>query len=107
MTIRHMRIFIAVFQEMNITKAAEVLHMTQPAVSRAIQELESYYGIHLFERIHHRLFRTESSYAFYARAPHLIDEELGRARRPANWRHDHDGEFRASRPGIGISEDSS
>ena len=41
MTIRHMRIFIAVFQEMNITKAAEVLHMTQPAVSRAIQELES------------------------------------------------------------------
>ena len=85
MTIRHMRIFIAVFQEMNITKAAEVLHMTQPAVSRAIQELESYYGIHLFERIHHRLFRTESSYAFYARALHLIDSFDSLEKTMKNW----------------------
>lgn len=85
MTIRHMRIFIVVFQEMNITKAAEVLHMTQPAVSRAIQELESYYGIHLFERIHHRLFRTESSYAFYARALHLIDSFDSLEKTMKNW----------------------
>ena len=40
MTIRHLRIFVAVYQAENATHAAEELHMTQPAVTRAIQELE-------------------------------------------------------------------
>ena len=40
MTLRHMKIFVVVYQEMNITKAAGILHMTQPAVTRSIQELE-------------------------------------------------------------------
>ena len=45
MTLKHLRIFVTVYREMNITKAADLLHMTQPAVSRSIQELENYYGI--------------------------------------------------------------
>ena len=32
MTLKHLRIFVTVYQEMNITKAADLLHMTQPAV---------------------------------------------------------------------------
>ena len=44
MTLKHLRIFVTVYREMNITKAADLLHMTQPAVSRSIQELENYYG---------------------------------------------------------------
>ena len=55
MTLKHLRIFVTVYREMNITKAADLLHMTQPAVSRSIQELENYYGIRLFERINRRL----------------------------------------------------
>ena len=39
MTIRHIRIFIAVYRAMNMTRAAEELHMAQPAVTRAIQEM--------------------------------------------------------------------
>lgn len=73
MTIKHMKIFITVYQQMNITRAAEILHMTQPAVSRAIQELESYYNIRLFERIKHRLFRNETADEFYARALHIVE----------------------------------
>ena len=42
MTVKHMKIFIQVYQTQNITRAAGLLHMTQPAVSRAIQELEKY-----------------------------------------------------------------
>ena len=61
MTLKHLRIFVTVYQEMNITKAADLLHMTQPAVSRSIQELENYYGIRLFERINRRLYRTKES----------------------------------------------
>lgn len=59
MTLKHLRIFVTVYREMNITKAADLLHMTQPAVSRSIQELENYYGIRLFERINRRLYRTK------------------------------------------------
>ena len=51
MTLRHMRIFSAVYRCGSITKAAEALYLTQPSVSVAIQELEAHYGVRLFERI--------------------------------------------------------
>ena len=42
MTLRHMKIFTAVFQCGNITKAAGKLHLAQPSVSLAVKELEEY-----------------------------------------------------------------
>ena len=50
MTLRHLKIFILVYQLQNITKAAKTLHIAQPSVSIAIKELENYYGIVLFVR---------------------------------------------------------
>lgn len=73
MTLKHLRIYLEVYRFANITKAAEALFMTQPAVSRAIQEIEKYYGICLFERIHHRLYVTEAGKAFYTYALHIVD----------------------------------
>lgn len=73
MTIRHMKIFLQVYASESITKAAEVLHMTQPAVTRAIQEMERHYGVCLFERINHRLSRTAVGEEFYAHALHLVE----------------------------------
>lgn len=73
MTIRHMRIYIQVYQMQNITKAAQNLHMTQPAVTRAIQELENYYGVCLFERINRRLSVTEVGKRLYSQALHIVD----------------------------------
>lgn len=73
MTIRHMRIFLQVYSSESITKAAEFLHMTQPAVTRAIQEMERYYGVCLFERINHRLSRTAAGEEFYAHALHIVE----------------------------------
>ena len=43
MTLRHLRIFVAVCTWGSITRAAEKLHMAQPSVSLAIRELEEYY----------------------------------------------------------------
>lgn len=40
MTLRHIRIFVTVYQCESITKAAEKLHLAQPSVSLAISELE-------------------------------------------------------------------
>ena len=74
MTIRHMIIFRTVCENgFNTTKAAEVLHMTQPAVSLAIKELEQYYGVHLFDRIGRRLQITDAGKHFLQYAIHISD----------------------------------
>lgn len=72
MTIRHIKIFLSVFQNgCSATKAAESLHMTQPAVSLAIHELEQYYGVILFDRIERRLKITEAGLRFQTYAAHI------------------------------------
>lgn len=44
--------FLAVCQEMNFTRAAKKLHITQPAVSQHIQYIERYYGVHAFRYVY-------------------------------------------------------
>lgn len=85
MTIRLIKIFLEVFKEQNITKASKRLHMTQPAVTRAIKEIENYYGICLFERINHRLSVTPTGKMFYSYALHIMDtfDEMEKSLR--NW----------------------
>ncbi len=73
MTLRHMKIFLAVYRTRHMTRAAQQLSMTQPAVTRAIQEIESYYGIRLFERINRKLYMTETGNVFYNYAVHIVD----------------------------------
>lgn len=85
MTVRHLKIFIQVYRTQNITKAAEQLHITQPTVTRAIQELERYYGIRLFERINRRLSVTESGHKLYAHAVHIVDSFDRMERSLKNW----------------------
>ncbi len=73
MTIRHLKIFLALCQNnFNTTKAADALHMTQPAVSLAIRELEDYYGVRLFDRVGRRLVVTEAGNRFWEYASHII-----------------------------------
>lgn len=71
MTLRHMRIFVEVCRTMNITRAAENLYLSQPAVSLAISELEDYYGIALFDRIGRRIYITEAGKNFLSYAQHI------------------------------------
>ena len=62
----------------NTTKAAEQLHMTQPAVSLAISELENYYGVRLFDRISRRLYLSEAGRRFreYSRSISLTFDDM-------------------------------
>ena len=65
MTLRHMKIFLALCEhDYNTTRAAEALHMTQPAVSLALRELEAHYGVVLFDRIGRRLCITAAGERF-------------------------------------------
>ncbi|MBQ8642433.1 MAG: LysR family transcriptional regulator [Clostridia bacterium] len=86
MTLRHIRIFEAVCQaDCNLTKAAGQLHMTQPAVSLAIGELENYYGVKLFERISRRLYLSEAGKQFrvYAQGILMTFDDMEKSIR--NW----------------------
>ncbi|MDO4483574.1 MAG: LysR family transcriptional regulator [Clostridia bacterium] len=74
MTIKHLRIFTEVCRQGSATRAAEALHMTQPAVSRAIREMEDYYHLRLFERDNQRLKLTECGHIFSERAARLVSE---------------------------------
>lgn len=58
MTIRHLKIFIAVAETGKMSSAAEKYFISQPSVSQAIKELETHYGVLLFERIAKKLYIT-------------------------------------------------
>lgn len=60
MTIRHLKIFREVYLLKSITKAAEKLNITQPSVSIAIGELESFYGTKLFDRAGRKIFVNQA-----------------------------------------------
>lgn len=59
MTIRHLKIFIAVAETGKMSLAAQQLYLTQPTVSQAIRELEEHYETRLFDRLSRRLYITE------------------------------------------------
>lgn len=73
MKIRHLRIFKMVCEEESITKAAKKLFMTQPAVSSTINELETYLGVYLFDRISGRIYLNETGKLFLTRVTKLLD----------------------------------
>ncbi len=71
MTLRHFRIFIAVYEEKSMTAAAKKLIITQPSVSQAIRELEDYYHVSLFERLSGKLYVTGAGEKLYEYAVHI------------------------------------
>ena len=72
MTLRHLKVFVAVCENGGITKAAEALHMVQPAVSTTIAELEKYYKASLFDRINQRLVITELGKELLVKAKSIL-----------------------------------
>ena len=62
MDIRVLRYFIIIAQELNISKAARLLHVSQPALSRQIAELETTLGTKLFIRGKLQLQLTPDGY---------------------------------------------
>jgi DNA-binding transcriptional LysR family regulator len=72
MTLRHLHTFITVCHDGSFVAAAETLHISQPAVSFTIKELEEYYGFKLFERISRKLFITPGGKEIYEYASRIL-----------------------------------
>ena len=74
MTIRHLKVFIAVAETGKMSAAAEKLYLSQPSVSQAIRELESHYQVLLFERLSKKLFITEAGKRLYSYAKPVVTQ---------------------------------
>lgn len=77
MTLRHLKVFLAVFHRQSMTKAAADLGMAQPPVSQAVAELEAHYGTLLFERRGRGVVPTPAGQLLATYASHvteLVDE---------------------------------
>lgn len=71
MEIRVLRYFIEIVRQGNISSAAESLHVSQPALSRQIMDLEAELGTTLFERGHRQIKLTQEGYYLYDRAQEI------------------------------------
>lgn len=73
MDLRALMSFVTVCRLGNITRAAEALYISQPALTRQIQELEQELGCQLLVRSTRSLSLTENGYLFMLRAQEILD----------------------------------
>lgn len=73
MNFRILNYFLTVVREGSITKAADVLHITQPTLSRQLMQLEEDLGVKLIDRSKHKFSLTPSGYFLAQRASDIIE----------------------------------
>ncbi len=69
---RRLQVFHTVARLLSFTKAAETLHMTQPAVTFQIRQLEEYFNTRLFDRTHNRISLTAAGERVFEYADRII-----------------------------------
>jgi LysR family transcriptional regulator, benzoate and cis,cis-muconate-responsive activator of ben and cat genes len=86
MELRHLRYFQAVAEELSFSRAAKRLHVAQPALSRAIKQLEHALGAEVLERTRHHVRLTPAGAVLLRETAALlqyVDEAMRRVRRTA------------------------
>ncbi|MGF6504413.1 DNA-binding transcriptional LysR family regulator [Paraburkholderia sp. 32] len=74
LTLRQLQIFVVASRYTSFARAAEELHLTQPAVSMQIHQLEEAVGLRLFERIARKLTLTEAGEVLTHHASRILGE---------------------------------
>jgi DNA-binding transcriptional LysR family regulator len=70
---RRLQVFHTVARLLSFTKAAETLHMTQPAVTFQVRQLEEYFNTRLFDRTHNRISLTDAGERVFEYADRIFD----------------------------------
>jgi DNA-binding transcriptional LysR family regulator len=74
MELRHLRYFLTIAQTENVRQASERLHITQPAVSRQLQDLEQELGVELFDRLPRKLRLNAAGRIYEAEVKRILAE---------------------------------
>lgn len=72
MDLRVLNYFLMTAREENITRAAALLHLTQPTLSRQLKGLEEELGVELFRRSNHSIYLTREGLLFRQRAQDMV-----------------------------------
>jgi DNA-binding transcriptional LysR family regulator len=72
--LRLVRAFVEVANHWSFSQAAETLHVSQPALSQQVRQLERILGVQLFERTSRRVDLTHAGELFFDDAEHLLSE---------------------------------
>lgn len=72
MTLRSLEIFVAVVKYKKMCEASKHLHISQPTISQAINELESEYNVLLFNRLSKKLYITDAGKKLYEFAQNIL-----------------------------------
>ena len=72
MELRVLNYLLTVANESNITRAAQLLHITQPTLSRQLIQLEQELGVKLFERSSHSVYLTNEGMLLKRRAKEIV-----------------------------------
>lgn len=86
MDLRHLRYFQAVAEELSFSRAARRLHVAQPALTRAVQQLEAHLGSAVLDRSRHHVRLTPAGAVLLRETALLLErweESLRRVRRTA------------------------
>jgi DNA-binding transcriptional LysR family regulator len=73
LSLRQLKLFESVARHLSFTRAAEEVHLSQPAVSIQIKQLEESVGLPLFEQIGKRIYLTEAGHELYKLCGEMLD----------------------------------